>query len=115
MTSTTTFPHRLTQIDDLTRPDPYYLSADDICYFLGECTAREGYAFSATNNLIINFTKSVDKRGRPEWRYKEKAITQAAKALHNAIIGSWFDKATLIPIPPSKAKTDPLYDATMTA
>jgi hypothetical protein len=58
-----TFPKRLTEIDDLTRPDHFYLMADDACHFLGEYTARKGYAFSATNQLVLNFEKSLVKRG----------------------------------------------------
>jgi hypothetical protein len=76
MTSKNIFPQRLTQVDALSRPDHYYLSSDDTCYFLGEYTAQKGYAFSATNSLIINFKKSVEKRGKAEWRYKEHAIQQ---------------------------------------
>ncbi|WP_445370015.1 hypothetical protein ACH518_00835 (plasmid) [Methylomonas sp. HW2-6] len=110
MTSNSTFPQRLTEIDDLTRPDHYYLTADDTCYFLGEYTAREGYAFSATNSLIINFKKSVDKRGTTQWRYKDLAIQQSAIALRNSINPEALNNVTLVPIPPSKAKDDPLYD-----
>lgn len=110
MTSNSTFPNRLTQIDDLTRPDHYYLTADDTCYFLGEYTARGGFSFSATNSLIINFKKSVEKRNTSQWRYKEQAIQKSAAAFRCSINAEWFDTATLIPIPPSKAKTDSLYD-----
>ena len=60
MTSASTFPQRLTKIDDLARPDHFYLTADDECYFLGEYTARKGFAFSPTNQLILNFKKSMD-------------------------------------------------------
>ena len=45
MTSGSTFPQRLTKIDDLTRPDHSYLAAVDDCYVLGEYTARKGYRF----------------------------------------------------------------------
>jgi len=50
MTSSSTFPQRLTKIDDLIRPDHSYLTDVDSCYFLGEYTARKGYAFSPGNN-----------------------------------------------------------------
>jgi hypothetical protein len=53
MTSASTFPLRLTKIDDLARPDHSYLTAADDCYFLGEYTARKGFAFGATNRLIL--------------------------------------------------------------
>ncbi len=110
MTSANTFPQRLTKIDDLTRPDHFYLAADDACYFLGEYTARKGYAFSATNQLILNFKKSLDKRGTPQWKYKERAIDLAAAAFRAALTGELLSRITLVPIPPSKARGDPLHD-----
>jgi hypothetical protein len=113
MTSKSSFPHRLTQVDELSRPDHYYLSADDTCYFLGEYTAQKGFAFSATNQLILNFKKPVDRKGKAEWRYKEQAIRQAAEAFRKALNDKWLNGALLVPIPPSKARTDPLYDDRM--
>ena len=73
MTSSATFPNRLTKIDDLTRPDHAHLTADDACYFIGEYTARQGYSYSPTNNLILNFKKSVDRRHRREWHFAAAA------------------------------------------
>lgn len=113
MTSGSIFPQRLTKIDKLTRPDHSYLDADDECLFLGEYTARKGYAYSVTNKLILNFKKAVDRRGLPEWQYKESAIKDAAAAFRAAIPLAWLSGTTLVPIPPSKAKTDPLYDDRM--
>jgi hypothetical protein len=110
MTSASTFPQRLTKIDDLSRPDHFYLTPDDECYFLGEHTARKGYAFSPTNQLILNFKKSMDKRATTQWRYKEKAIDEATAAFRAALNKEWLDSATLVPIPPSKSKSDALYD-----
>ena len=77
------FPKRFTRIDALTRPDHYYLEEGDHCYFLGEYTARKGFSHSATNKLIINFKKPMDRRGRPEWRYKHQSIETAATALYD--------------------------------
>jgi hypothetical protein len=110
MTSGNAFPQRLTKIDDLTRPDHFYLTPDDDCYFLGEYTARKGFAFSATNQLVLNFKKSMDKRGTPQWRYKDGAIGEAATAFRAALPDDWLNAATLVPIPQSKAKSDSLYD-----
>lgn len=110
MTSGSTFPQRLTKIDELTLPDHSYLTPEDTCYFLGEYTARKGYAFSATNNLVLNFKKPVTRRGQAQWQYKEQAILQAAAAFRASLNAAWLNVATLVPIPPSKAKTDPLYD-----
>ena len=64
MTSGNTFPRRLTEIDDLARPDHWYLTPEDDCYFLGEYTARKGFVFSATNQLVLNFKKSRDSAAR---------------------------------------------------
>jgi hypothetical protein len=110
MTSSSTFPQRLTKIDELARPDHHYLAAEDVCYFLGEYTARKGYAFSVTNNLILNFKKKMDRRGKPEWPYKAVAIQRAAAALRASLKDNARQKLTFVPIPPSKAKSDPLYD-----
>jgi hypothetical protein len=112
-TSQDTFPRRLTEIDDLTRPDHYYLSPGDRCLFLGEYTARKGFSFSATNQVVLNFKKSVDRRGRPEWQHKERTIREVAQAFASAIKESWLVAVTLVPIPPSKKKDDPLYDDRM--
>ena len=114
MTSGATFPARLTKVDDLTRPDHAHLGADDACYFIGEYTARRGYAYSPTNHLIFNFKKPVDRRGRPEWRYKEQAIQTAARALRHALRPEAIARLTFVPIPPSKARGDPLYDDRLT-
>jgi len=112
-TSNDIFPRRLTEIDDLTRPDHSWLTSADRCLFLGEYTARKGFSFSATNQVILNFKKSVERRGRPEWQHKERTITEVGHAFGAAIKAEWLAGVTLVPIPPSKAKTDPLYDDRM--
>lgn len=113
MTSASTFPQRLTKIDDLTRSDHHYLTSDDKCFFLGEYTARRGFAFSPTNQLILNFKKKMDRRGLPEWRFKGRAIQQASEAFRAALSGDACRRVTFVPVPPSKAKGDPLYDDRM--
>ena len=92
--------------------DHYYLLPDDDWLFLGEYTARAGYSFSVTNDLILNFKKSFEKEGLPEWPYKERAIQQAPQCFHAALLAE-LDTLTFVPIPPSKAKDNPLYDARM--
>ena len=114
MTSERIFPRRLTKIDDLIRPDHWYLTDPDICYFIGEYTARRGYAYSDTNSLILNFKKTMDRRGRQEWRHKERAIQTAATAFRRALNPEALDHLTFVPIPPSKARGDPLYDDRLT-
>jgi predicted amidophosphoribosyltransferase len=110
MTSGNIFPQRLTKIDDLSRPDHFYLAADDECYFIGEYTARKGFSFSATNGLILNLKKGMNRRGRPEWVYKARAIQAAAAALRASLTDTARTTLTFVPVPPSKAKDDPLYD-----
>jgi hypothetical protein len=109
-------PLRLSKIDELTRPDHTFLEADDECFYLGEYTARKGYQFSETNNLIYNLKKPMDRRGRSGWEYKQLAIEKAGKLMREALEASnprWLSVATLVPIPPSKTKTDPMYDDRM--
>jgi len=108
------FPNNLTAIDRLTRSDHGYLTANDECLFLGEYTARGGFAHSDTNQLIFNLKKPMNRRGRPEWRYKNLAIRTAARAFRNAINDQILRTATFVPIPPSKAKGHPEYDNRMT-
>lgn len=105
-----TFPQRLTEIDDLTRLDHCYLRQEDRCLFFGEYSARAGYTAGPTNQFILNFKKGMDRRGRAEWKYKERCISEAAAAFSKAINPPFLAQATLVPIPPSKAKSDPRYD-----
>lgn len=114
MTSDDIFPRRFTEIDDLTRPDHRYLADEDVCYYIGEYTARRGHACSATNDLIQNFKKPVSRRGQPQWSYKERAIRQAAGAFAAALGSGALDRLTFVPVPPSKTKSDPLYDDRLT-
>jgi hypothetical protein len=113
MTSGSTFPQRFTKIDELTRPDHSYLTPEDTCYFLGEYSARKGFAFSPTNNLVINFKKPPTVRGTAQWPHKERAIAETATAFRNALPAEALNQLTFVPIPPSKTKTDPLYDDRM--
>ena len=117
MTSGNTLPNRPTRIDKLTLPDHPYLTEEDECYFFGEYTARGGYAYSHTNDLILNFKKGMDRRYRFEWRYKLSAIREVATAFRTAL-SAWFgpdllSSLTFVPVPPSKAKDDPLHDDRM--
>jgi hypothetical protein len=107
------FPERLTKIDALTRCDHHLLREEDKCFFLGEYTTRKGFSHSATNNLIINFKKPMDRRGSAQWAYKALNISNAARALYKALNGSDLSGMTFVPVPPSKAKSDPLYDDRM--
>lgn len=99
---------RLIKIEASVLPNHYYLDENDECYYVGEYTAGRGFAHSNTNQLILNFKKSLDKRNTNQWQYKEQAISEAANIFKSALIEN--AKVTFVPIPPSKAKNDPMYD-----
>lgn len=102
-----------TEIDDLIRPLYAHLSAADQCYFLRVYTSGRGFAHSETNRLILNLKKTPDRRGRPEWRYKQLAVQQVARELRASLDLQALRRVTLVPMPPSKCKNDPLYDDRM--
>jgi hypothetical protein len=101
---------RVIRIDDAIRPDHYYLTAEDECFCLGEYQPRGGFNASPVNNLISNYKKSVEKYGRPEYAHKERAVMKVASLVKSVINENAIQTCTVVPIPPSKAKTDPLYD-----
>jgi len=88
-----------------------YLDIDDRIYYLEEYISGNGFAGKG-NNLIINLKKTVDRKGTDEWKHKEQAIIdvalQIAKEMNNPNVAK--RRVYWIPIPPSKIKTDPLFD-----
>ena len=98
---------RLQEIDATNRRDHYYLAEGDECYFLYEYTAGAGWRGGETNQLIHNLQKKPGDRG---YSYKAPAIAGCARALSEVISEAWLEKACLLPVPPSKIKTDPRYD-----
>lgn len=103
-------PLRFTKIDDLKRGDHSYLTPDDECFFLREYTPRAGFGHSSTNDLIQNFKKSIDRKSLPEWKWKEWAVTKIAAEFRDAMGEAWISKWTLVPVPPSRIKSDAGYD-----
>jgi hypothetical protein len=107
---------QLQRIDELTRSQHSYLAADDDCFFLREYTAGAGYGHGETNDLISNLKKKVDRRGRPEWVYKERAIQRAGHELRQVLdttLRNNLERLTIMPMPPSRIKTSPMYDDRM--
>jgi hypothetical protein len=105
----TLFPSRLTRIDELTRGDHNHLLPEDECLFFGEYSARKGWAHSATNQLLLNFKIPAQFKGTNRWPHKLRAVQTVSK-LFSAAIGPRFSALTLIPVPPSKLRSDPEYD-----
>ena len=115
MTSTETLQNRFIRIDELTKQDHPHLVSEDKCFFTGEYIPGVGYEKSGTNSLMHNFKKSPDRKSQPfEWKHKEKAINQVAKAYAIALGSDAINSLTFVPIPPSKARGDPLYDNRLT-
>ncbi len=104
----------LTRIDEHLRPDHYHLDDTDECYFIGEYTAGRGFAHSTTNQFIYNLKKSVDRRGTMEYRHKEEAIRRAAIELGKSLNPEFLERGTFVPVPPSRAPDDALYDDRIT-
>jgi hypothetical protein len=101
---------RFRKIDDQNRGEHYILTADDECFFLFEYTSRKDYTFSDTNSLISNLKKPPSLRGTAQYQHKINAINSSSLALSGAINPRWLVNATLVPVPPSKARSDPEYD-----
>lgn len=103
--------NKLTVVDELTRPDHYYLETTDWCAYFGEYTARKGATFSTTNQLITNIKKPVTRKHLPDYAYKIKAIQTIALDFIR-IIGAPHN-VTFVPVPPSKSRSHPEYDDRM--
>ena len=105
-------PILLKRIDELTRGQYYYLAPDDACFFWREYTSGRGFSYNDSNQLLSNFKKSMDRRGRPEFRHKIRAIRSLTREFGEALRlpSDSYRAALFVPIPPSKAKNDPLYD-----
>ena len=114
MTSGAPFPRRFSKVDELALPNHFFLSEDDNCYYIGEYTAQKGYSYSATNSLISNFKKEIDRKGSLQWHYKAEAIQRVAATFKKGIKDTALKSLTFVPVPPSKSKDDPLYDDRMT-
>ncbi|MDT8858542.1 hypothetical protein RNZ50_26675 [Paracoccaceae bacterium Fryx2] len=61
---------------------------------------------------MTNFKRPVKYRGTPSWKFKVREINAVANAF-SANIGEAFGAITLVPVPPSKLKTDAEYDDRM--
>ncbi|WP_318166011.1 hypothetical protein [Burkholderia cenocepacia] len=114
-------PKRLRVVGELEQPDHPHLPEGATCYFWGEYTPYEHtngekWNFSETNQLISNLKKKKDREGHPDWRYKGEAINLVARRF--AKFWKWPElirkyRVCLIPVPPSKKRTDPNYDPRM--
>lgn len=105
-------PIRFTQIDETNCEDHPHFEGGDKWFFLWEKTSDRDYSFSDTNSLISNLKKPVNSSSG-QLHYKSQAIMRCARSMREAINDKWLEIGTLVPVPPSKALTDPLYDNRM--
>lgn len=105
--------YRLIKIDELTIEKHYHLSADDNCYYLMEYKKDDGFD-NQEKQLILNFKKKLSTRNTNQWQYKGIAIAKLTALFKNSIVPQvGLDHVTLVPIPPSKCRTDAEYDDRM--
>lgn len=100
---------RLLLIDESVRPDHFHLREEDECYFWGTYASRQSFNYSEMNQIISNLKKGMDRKGRPEWQYKIRAIEECSRLMSKLSFKPRY-KVTFIPMPPSKKKGDTLYD-----
>src|SRR4051812_19417562 len=110
---------RLQQIGGVERHQHYYLRPEHRCYFWGEYTPWEytkglKWDFSETNRLIADF-KCSPQDGQESLARKQSAVQTIAVAF----AGFWkwqslAPHALLVPIPPSRPRTDEFFDDRMT-
>jgi predicted amidophosphoribosyltransferase len=79
-----------------------------IYYFFDDYVPRGTFKAGKTNSLIANYKKNVDSP-QGELYYKKKAIREVSQYIKKDF-DELKDNFTFIPIPPSKAKDEPLYD-----
>lgn len=104
---------RFSQIDDGNRADHTRLGPDDRCLYLFEYTSGRDYSFSTTNNLINNLKKKPTS-SESQRRYKAQAIAQCGGHFREGLDPDWLVRATLVPIPGSKAADHGDFDDRMT-
>jgi hypothetical protein len=57
-----------------------------------------------------NLKKPMDRKDKPEWRYKTWAISRSAEMLREVVPDTWITRVTFVPVPPSKTKDHAEYD-----
>lgn len=107
---------KLLKIDEIVIDEHYYLCLSDTCFYLANYTSGVGYeSNNPINSLILNFKKGLERKGKSDWRHKQKAIDTISEKIRTIILEKVnLDDAILVPIPPSKAKGHILYDDRMT-
>lgn len=103
-------PIKLQKIDESLLPEHSCIETTDRCYFVGEYASGRGFNHSEMNQVINNFKKPMDRKELPEWYYKEQAILKIAYWIASTTSWDKLKTGTWVPMPPSKAKSDPNFD-----
>jgi len=105
------------KIDELTQGDHSFISADSDCYYFAEYPSGDNpeNKQNPIYSLIHNIKKPMNRQHLSEWRYKIRDLNTCSQTLRSLFTqtGNIAD-VTLVPIPPSKSKTNPAYDPRMT-
>lgn len=98
----------LTKMDELIKKDHCYLDESDECVFFGEYFPSEhpSWREQPINSLIHNIKKCPSQKSSPYYSYKTRDINRVGETLKKWDLKSFI----IVPVPPSKLKTDPLYD-----
>ena len=94
---------------DLSQEYIHHIDINDEIYYAREYISGRNYEASYANNLRSNFKKPVERRNRPEWKYKIDAIKKFAHEL-SCLLDDASDYV-FAAIPSSKCKDDPEYDS----
>jgi len=97
----------------------WVLNADDNCFYYRDYQASGGYQASESNQLVFNLkiAPQVETENSARWKHKLNAIEQCVfdfEQFFDSFIRT--NKSLLIgviPIPPSKVRSDPEYDDRM--
>jgi hypothetical protein len=92
---------------DAAEHPPRFIALGDCCYFAREYVSKGDVRDYPTNSLIQNFKKPPDRKGKPEWKYKQDAIRQFARELSDLLP----DGAVIAHVPTSRPPTSPQYDS----
>lgn len=106
----------LRKIDELTAADHAYINENSGCFYFLEYPSGtvETNKGNPIYSFVHNFKKSPDRKGSSQWHYKVNAINDTIELFDSFFVRTGkIGGSTLVPIPPSKTKANPMYDDRM--
>ncbi len=94
-------------IDEFILKDHFYLNSNDCCLFFTEFIKGQG--FNGTGNQLITNLK-IKPSEIKRLHHKKRAVEDCVQLMIDGIGLEKLQKWIMIPIPPSKSKSDPEYD-----